>query len=62
VLRERGYLAIRDQIVDATIIEARRPPLMEAETETKAWAGYRRSASRSVALRSTATVVRGGHE
>jgi len=34
VLRERGYLAMGGQIVDATIIEARRPRLTEAEKET----------------------------
>ena len=34
VLRERGCLAIGGQIVDATIIEARRPRLTEAEKET----------------------------
>jgi transposase, IS5 family len=33
-LRERGYLAMGGQIVDATIIEARRPRLTEAEKET----------------------------
>jgi transposase, IS5 family len=31
VLRERGYLAMGGQIVDATIVEARRPRLSEAE-------------------------------
>ena len=34
VLRERGYLAMGGQIVDATIIEARRPRLNEGEKET----------------------------
>jgi transposase, IS5 family len=34
VLREKGYLAMGGQIVDATIIEARRPRLTEAEKET----------------------------
>ena len=35
VMRERGYLlAMGGQIVDATIIEARRPRLTEAEKET----------------------------
>jgi IS5 family transposase len=34
VLRERGYLAMGGQIVDATIIEARRPRLTQAEKET----------------------------
>jgi transposase, IS5 family len=34
VLRECGYLAMGGQIVDATIIEARRPRLTEAEKET----------------------------
>ena len=34
VLREKGYLAMGGQIVDATIIEARRPRLIEAEKET----------------------------
>jgi IS5 family transposase len=33
-LRERGYLAMGGQIVDATIIEARRPRLTEAEKKT----------------------------
>src|ERR1043166_338229 len=34
VLREKGYLAMGGQIVDATIIDARRPRLTEAEKET----------------------------
>jgi transposase, IS5 family len=34
VLRERGYLAMGGQIVDATIVEARRPRLTEAEKDT----------------------------
>jgi IS5 family transposase len=34
VLRERGYLAMGGQIVDATIIEARRPRLTQAEKDT----------------------------
>jgi IS5 family transposase len=34
VLREKGYLAMGGQIVDATIIEARRPRLTQAEKET----------------------------
>jgi IS5 family transposase len=34
MLREKGYLAMGGQIVDATIIEARRPRLTEAEKET----------------------------
>lgn len=34
VLREKGYLAMGGQIVDATIIEARRPRLTETEKET----------------------------
>jgi IS5 family transposase len=34
VLRERGYLAMGGQIVDATVIEARRPRLSRAEKET----------------------------
>jgi len=33
-LRERGYLAMGGQIVDATIVEARRPRLTEAEKVT----------------------------
>ena len=33
-LRERGYLAMGGQIVDATVIEARRPRLTRAEKET----------------------------
>ena len=33
-LRERGYLAMGGQIVDATLIEARRPRLNRAEKET----------------------------
>jgi transposase, IS5 family len=34
ILRERGYLAMGGQIVDATVIEARRPRLSGAEKET----------------------------
>ena len=34
ILRERGYLAIGGQIVDATVIEARRPRLNRTEKET----------------------------
>lgn len=34
ILRERGYLAMGGQIVDATVIEARRPRLSRAEKET----------------------------
>ena len=34
VLRERGYLAMGGQIVDATIVEARRPRLTQAEKDT----------------------------
>lgn len=34
VLRERGYLAMGGQIVDATVIEARRPRLTRDEKET----------------------------
>ena len=34
ILRERGYLAMGGQIVDATVIEARRPRLNRAEKET----------------------------
>ncbi len=34
VLRERGYLPMGGQIVDATIIEARRPRLTELKKET----------------------------
>lgn len=33
-LRERGFLAMGGQIVDATVIEARRPRLNEAEKQT----------------------------
>ena len=33
VLRERGYLAMGGQIVDATIIEARRPRLTEGNDQ-----------------------------
>ena len=34
LLRERGFLAMGGQIVDATVIEARRPRLNGAEKET----------------------------
>src|SRR5512135_1345128 len=34
ILRERGFLAMGGQIVDATVIEARRPRLNRAEKET----------------------------
>jgi IS5 family transposase len=34
ILRERGYLAMGGQIVDATVVEARRPRLNRAEKET----------------------------
>lgn len=34
VLNDRGYLAIGGQIVDATVIEARRPRLTQAEVDT----------------------------
>jgi transposase, IS5 family len=34
ILRERGYLAMGGQIVDATVIEARRPRLTRAEKQT----------------------------
>jgi transposase, IS5 family len=34
ILRERGYLAMGGQIVDATVIEARRPRLSRAEKDT----------------------------
>jgi transposase, IS5 family len=34
VLRERGHLATGGQIVDSTIIEARRPRLTDAKKET----------------------------
>ena len=34
VLRERGYLAMGGQIVDATIVEARRPRLTQGEKDT----------------------------
>lgn len=34
ILRERGYLAMGGQIVDATVIEARRPRLSRSEKET----------------------------
>ena len=34
ILRERGYLAMGGQIVDATVIEARRPRLSRGEKET----------------------------
>jgi transposase, IS5 family len=34
ILRERGYLAMGGQIVDATVIEARRPRLNRSEKET----------------------------
>ena len=34
VLRARGYVAMGGQIVDATVVEARRPRLNRAEKET----------------------------
>ena len=34
ILRERGYLAMGGQIIDATVIEARRPRLNSAEKQT----------------------------
>jgi len=34
VLREKGWLAMSGQIIDATVIEARRPRLSQAEKDT----------------------------
>ena len=68
VLREKGYLAMGGQIVDATIIEARRPRLTGAEKETikgggvpAEWkpAGARRSTAMAAGRSNVARSARG---
>ena len=55
LLRAKGWLAMGGQIVDATVIEARRPRLTQAEKDTLKGGGYRPSGHRRGAPRSTAT-------
>src|SRR5512138_2647398 len=56
ILRGRGFLAMGGQIVDATVIEARRPQLNGAEKETIKAAACPRIGTRRAPGRSTATV------
>jgi transposase len=55
ILRARGYVAMGGQIVDATVIEARRPRLNRTEKERSRAAACSRSGTRRAPGRSTAT-------
>jgi transposase, IS5 family len=57
VLRQAGYLAMAGQIVDATVIEARRPRLTQDEKATVKGARCPRPGPRPSARRWTPTVA-----
>jgi transposase, IS5 family len=48
ILRERGYLAMGGQIVDAMVIEARRPRLSREQNGRMHWKVVKRGASRQL--------------
>jgi len=54
ILRSKGWLAMGGQIVDARVIEARRPRLTQTEKDTIKGAAFPPSGSRRGAPRSTA--------
>src|SRR5262249_38518547 len=55
LLREKGWLAMGGQIIDATVIEARRPRLTQAEKDTLKGGGTPAEWNRRAAPRSTVT-------